>query len=85
MLLTDGKPNDLDAYEGRYGLEDTRQAILAARRAGVVPFCITIDEMAHEYLPRLFGSQGYVWVRQAHALPTRLVTVYQQLMAGAGR
>lgn len=85
LLLTDGKPNDLDAYEGRYGLEDTRQAILAVRRAGVVPFCITIDEMAHEYLPRLFGSQGYVWVRQAHALPTRLVTVYQQLMAGAGR
>ena len=26
-LLTDGKPNDLDVYEGRYGLEDTRHAV----------------------------------------------------------
>src|SRR5690606_20141737 len=26
LLLADGKPNDLDYYEGRYGVEDTRQA-----------------------------------------------------------
>ena len=30
LILTDGKPNDLDKYEGRYGIEDTRQAILEA-------------------------------------------------------
>ncbi|MFK5912983.1 MAG: VWA domain-containing protein, partial [Woeseiaceae bacterium] len=24
LLLTDGKPNDLDLYDGRYGIEDTR-------------------------------------------------------------
>ena len=23
LILTDGKPNDLDCYEGRYGIEDT--------------------------------------------------------------
>ena len=27
LVLTDGKPNDLDHYEGRYGVEDTRHAI----------------------------------------------------------
>src|SRR5207249_2860311 len=26
FLLSDGKPNDEDEYEGRYGIEDTRQA-----------------------------------------------------------
>src|SRR5690606_619 len=29
LILTDGKPNDLDVYEGRYGLEDTRHAVQA--------------------------------------------------------
>ncbi len=46
LLLSDGKPNDLDLYEGRYGVEDTRQAVLEARRQGLTPFCITIDREA---------------------------------------
>jgi nitric oxide reductase NorD protein len=25
LILSDGKPNDVDEYEGRYGIEDTRQ------------------------------------------------------------
>jgi hypothetical protein len=27
LILTDGKPNDLDRYEGRWGIEDTRHAV----------------------------------------------------------
>src|SRR3546814_2095925 len=46
LLVTDGKPNDLDRYEGRYGVEDTRQAVIEARRQGLLPFCITIDREA---------------------------------------
>ena len=34
LLLTDGKPNDVDHYEGRYGIEDTRKAIQEARHSG---------------------------------------------------
>ncbi|MCO5112327.1 MAG: VWA domain-containing protein, partial [Burkholderiaceae bacterium] len=64
LVLTDGKPNDLDIYEGRYGLEDTRHAIQEARDAGLTPFCVTIDHEAHDYLPMLFGSNGYALVRQ---------------------
>lgn len=79
LLLTDGKPNDLDQYEGRYGLEDTRAAVQAARAAGLVPFCITIDEAGHDYLPLLFGTQGYVQVRRAVELPQRLAQVYATL------
>lgn len=37
LLLTDGKPNDLDIYEGRYGIEDTRMAIQEAHRADQLP------------------------------------------------
>ena len=38
----------------------TRQAVQAAKSAGLHPFCITIDEEAADYLPYLFGQQGFV-------------------------
>ena len=69
LILSDGKPNDLDHYEGRYGVEDTRQAVLEARRAGLIPFCVTVDREAGDYLPHLFGAQGCVVVRDANELP----------------
>lgn len=80
LILTDGKPNDLDVYEGRYGLEDTRHAVQAAREAGLIPFCITIDEAAHDYLPMLFGQQGYALVHRPQDLVDRLTRVYTRFM-----
>ena len=76
LILTDGKPNDLDVYEGRYGLEDTKMAIIEARRAGVIPFCVTIDEAAHDYLPMLFGENRYILVHQAEDLVHKLAQIY---------
>jgi nitric oxide reductase NorD protein len=84
LILTDGKPNDLDVYEGRYGLEDTRHAVQAARSAGLIPFCITIDEAAHDYLPLLFGQQGYALVHRPQDLVGRLAGVYARFMRLAG-
>ena len=55
LLLTDGKPNDADHYEGRYAIEDTRMAIREARRAGCKVFGITVDREARDYFPYLFG------------------------------
>ena len=81
LLLSDGKPNDLDKYEGRYGIEDTRQAVLEARRLGLQPFCVTIDERANEYLPHLFGTAGYAVIRDPAELPKRLPALYAQLTA----
>ena len=43
---------------------DVDRAVQAARSAGLLPFCITIDETAHDYLPLLFGDQGYALVRR---------------------
>jgi len=79
LLLTDGKPNDLDQYEGRYGLEDTRHAVHAARTAGLTPFCVTIDAQAHDYLPYLFGSAGYALVHRPQDLVRRLAAAYAAL------
>lgn len=79
LILTDGKPNDLDLYEGRYGLEDTRHAVVEARRAGLVPLAVTIDQHAHDYLPLLFGQQGFAVVRRPADLAMQLTRVYAQL------
>jgi nitric oxide reductase NorD protein len=79
LLITDGKPNDLDLYEGRYGVEDTRVAIHEARRQGLRPFCVTIDERAGDYLPHLFGTSGYALVRDPLELPRMLPRWYARL------
>lgn len=79
LLLTDGKPNDLDIYEGRYGLEDTRHAVQQARARGLTPFAVTIDDAAHDYLPYLFGQQGYALVHRPRDLALRLAAVYAQI------
>lgn len=79
LLLTDGKPNDLDHYEGRYGIEDTRMALLEARRQGLHPFCVTIDQDADDYLPYVFGKEGFVLIRHPEDLPRQLVRLYNRL------
>lgn len=79
LLLSDGKPNDMDHYEGRFGIEDTRHAINAARQRGITPFCITIDEKASAYLPYMFGQQHFVVVRKPAQLPQALLQVYRLL------
>ena len=79
LIVSDGKPNDLDHYEGRYGVEDTRQAVPEARRAGLIPFCVTVDREAGEYLPHLFGRRGYSVVHDARRLPQVLTRLYAGL------
>jgi len=43
VTLSDGKPDDYDGDRGEYGIEDTRQALIEARRASINLFCIAID------------------------------------------
>jgi len=79
LIITDGKPNDIDHYEGRFGIEDTHQAIDEAKKLGIKPFCITIDTDAQDYLPYLFGSDGFTVIHRPEQLPMRLPQLYHQL------
>jgi nitric oxide reductase NorD protein len=81
LILSDGKPNDLDHYEGRYGIEDTRMSLVEARRMGLKPFCVTIDKEGAAYLPHLFGADGYLVVRKPEELPLHLPRLYSTLTA----
>ncbi len=79
LIISDGKPNDEDRYDGRYGIEDTKKAIEEVRKKGITPFCITVDVEAKEYLGYLFGRNGYAVVRDGQKLPKVIPEVYINL------
>jgi nitric oxide reductase NorD protein len=79
ITLSDGKPDDYDGYRGEYGIEDTRQALIEARRTGINPFCITIDRAARDYLPHMYGESGYTVVSEVQKLPKRVSEIYRRL------
>ncbi len=81
LLLSDGKPNDVDDYEGRYGVEDMRQAVTEARMQGINPFCLTIDRQAANYLPGVFGAHQYALLPKPELLPTALLEWMKRLLA----
>ncbi|WEX08567.1 VWA domain-containing protein [Chelativorans sp. AA-79] len=79
IVLTDGKPNDVDHYEGRFGIEDTRRAVSEARRLGIGVFGVTVDCEAQSYFPALFGRGGFAIVGRIGRLPSALPAIYRQL------
>jgi len=80
LIISDGKPNDEDRYDGRYGIEDTKKAIEEAKKKGITPFCITIDVDAKDYLSYLFGRNGYKIVKDGRKLPQVIPEVYINLI-----
>jgi nitric oxide reductase NorD protein len=80
LLLSDGKPNDVDEYAGRYGIEDARQAVAEARLQGLVPFCLTVDREAPVYLSTIFGARGFAVLSRPSLLPGVLVDVFRSLV-----
>jgi len=82
FLISDGKPNDMDIYEGRYGLEDTAMAIRETKKAGITPFCLTVDTSAGEYLPRLFGKGNFVVLSDAKKLAKSLPVLFARVVNG---
>ncbi|HEX9171469.1 MAG TPA: VWA domain-containing protein [Telluria sp.] len=81
ILLSDGRPNDVDQYDGRYGVEDLRQAVTEARLQGISPFCLTIDRQAANYLPAVFGVHSYALLQRAELLPSVLLGWLRKLVA----
>ncbi len=80
LVITDGKPNDLDHYEGRHGIEDTSMAVREARRAGQSVFGVTIDKTGKSWFPRMFGQGGFAVIPDPHRLTMALPQIYRQLV-----
>jgi nitric oxide reductase NorD protein len=79
ITLSDGKPDDYDTYRGAYGIEDTRMALIEAKRSGIHPFCITIDTEARDYLPHMYGAVNYALIDEVRKLPLKVSDIYRRL------
>ena len=79
LIISDGKPNDVDKYDGRYGIEDTKKAVIEAKKKGLTPFCVTIDLEAKDYLTHLFGKNGFIVIKDTKKLPKVLPEIYMSL------
>ena len=79
ITLSDGKPEDYGSYRGKYGIEDTRHALLEVKRSGIHPFCITIDKEAQSYLPHMYGPSNFTVVDEVPKLPWKVADIYRRL------
>jgi hypothetical protein len=80
LILSDGRPEDYDdGGDRRYLHEDTRMAVKEAVSKGVHPFCITVDTMANQYLPQIFGQGHYLVLDHINSLPNKLPEIYFRL------
>jgi nitric oxide reductase NorD protein len=80
VTLSDGRPDDyFDVYRGVYGIEDTRMALIEARRSGIHPFCITIDKEARDYLPHMYGAARYIILDDVADLPFKVADIYRRI------
>jgi hypothetical protein len=56
ILITDGKPTDLDPYEGSHGQKDVRKSIDEAKAAGIHILTLTISDFDPVALKKIFDT-----------------------------
>lgn len=89
MVISDGRPFDID-YGIEYGeelmldyaVQDTRKALDEARKGGIRPFLLTVDEDGNDYLREMCNDIGYEILSDINQLPMRIVSLYRELRAG---
>ncbi len=79
ILLSDGKPNDFDRYEGRYGMGDVKQALRELGANQVNTYALAIEAAARHYLPQMFGQDHYQVISSPTALFTTLIKLYDRI------
>jgi len=79
MIITDGKPYDIDQPNAQYLCFDGKQAVVDAGRNGVHTYCISLDPNADEYITRIFGAKNYIVVDHIRSLPEKMLQIYAAL------
>ena len=79
LVLTDGKPNDLDHYEGTHGIEDSHMAVREARRLGHAVHGVIVDADGQDWFARIFGRAGFTLLPDPARLGRALPDIYRSL------
>jgi nitric oxide reductase NorD protein len=82
LILTDGKPSDVDTHDERLLIEDARQAVKELDQQGIFPYCISLDANLKagddDYVRHIFGQQ-YTIIDHIERLPERLPQLFISL------
>jgi len=78
LVLTDGRPHDIDVKDEQYLIHDARKAVQELDRDGIYPYCINLDPDADEYVADIFGAQ-YTVIDNVERLPERLPELFISL------
>lgn len=79
ILISDGKPNDYDKYEGRYGINDVRQALRELKERQINSYALAIEAKAKYYLPQMFGQNHYQILTTPNELLQSMVKLYEKI------
>jgi hypothetical protein len=79
FMITDGEPADNDMRDPQYLRHDTKHAVEALRRQGIITYAISLDPHADQYVSRIFGAKYYTVVDHIERLPERLPALYMGL------
>lgn len=79
ILISDGKPNDYDKYEGRYGVNDVKQALKELNQKHINSYALAIETQAKFYLPQMFGQNHYQILTTPIELLQSLVKLYEKI------
>lgn len=80
LVLTDGKPNDLDHYEGVHGIEDSRMAVREARMQSQAVHGIVVDADGQDWFARIFNRAGFTLLPDPARLTRALPDIYRSLI-----
>ncbi|WP_163097292.1 VWA domain-containing protein [Acidithiobacillus ferrianus] len=79
LVITDGEPADNDVRDPQYLRYDARKAVEELTQAGIVPYCLSLDPRADQYVSRIFGANNYVVLDHVQRLPEKLPILYMGL------
>ncbi|UMB60400.1 VWA domain-containing protein [Lutibacter sp. A80] len=79
ILISDGKPNDYDKYEGIYGVNDVKQALRELNERNINSYALAIEAQAKYYLPQMFGQNHYQILTTPVELLKSLVQLYEKI------
>jgi nitric oxide reductase NorD protein len=79
ILISDGKPNDFDKYEGKYGINDVRQALRELHERQIKSYALAIEKEAKYYLPQMFGQGNHQILTTPRELLQSMVKLYEKI------
>ena len=79
VVLTDGRPYDLEYGTLNYAVSDTKKALQEARRQRIHPFIITSDQKGSDYMKWICPQTQSIIVPRVEHLPIALPALYKRL------